>query len=286
VLGCSSTATPSSPCSVTSKMAAPPSSGADPVARRIASFPRRQLSADIRGYLRRNRGRLLLVAIGYLAIGAVGSVVEFYLLGHGPAFWYTFGAFHAFWLAVLVGMVGLGWLASSQPAILYLRGAFGEDNTTEVLKAARRKSVWGFVASMAVIGGDIDHLVVTRSGGVLAIDSKWSNEVTVDRLEAMAVAARKAARRAESIMRSEHVGTLKRERGARHRAGSASYAVRPVVVIWGAAGHRMPDSARRADVEFVAGPKLAQWLRTLDGELVDKAAARDLLARLADFRDR
>lgn len=204
----------------------------------------------------------------------------------GPLFWYLLGAFHALWIALALGMVGVIWLASSQTAVLNLRGALGEDNTTEVLKSARRKAIWGFVTGVETGGGDIDHLVVTRSGGVLAIDSKWRNEVTAELLETMAISARKAARRAESIMRSEHVGTLKRERGARHRAQTWSYVVRPVVVVWGAEGRRMPDSAMKTDVEFVAGPKLSKWLRSLDGQVVDKDAATDLLARLAEFRDR
>src|SRR4051794_3911069 len=108
-----------------------------------ASYPRRQLSADLRRYVRRNRGRFLVVSAGYLAIGAIASVAELLLLSHGSAFWYLLGAFHVLWLALLVGMVGLMWLASSQPAILYLRGALGEDNTTDILKAARRHAIWG-----------------------------------------------------------------------------------------------------------------------------------------------
>lgn len=48
----------------------------------------------------------------------------------------------------------------------------------------------------------------------------------------------------------------------------------------------MPAAAIKTDVEFVAGPELGQWLRLLEGEVVDKAVADDLLARLAHFRDR
>jgi hypothetical protein len=254
--------------------------------RSHVSFPRQQLAADLRSYLLRRRNRLLLVASVYLGFGAFVSVVEYLLLGHGAAFWYFFGAFHAVWIALLVGMLGLAWLASSQPAIRYLRGAYGEDNTTEILKAARRRSIWGFIAGMQTGDGDVDHLVVTRAGGVLAIDSKWRNEVTRELVETMATSARRAARRAESIMRSEHVGTLKRQRGARHRAAAASYTVRPVVVVWGTEGHQMSGKVTRGGVEFVPGPMLAKWLRSLEGEAVDKAAAKDLLQRLAAFRDR
>jgi hypothetical protein len=224
---------------------------------------------------------------GYVAIGAaVTALLVVFTQHRGPVLWYLLGAFNALWIALAIGMVGTMWLASSPRAIQYLRGALGEDNTTDVLKSARRGSIWGFVTGVETRGGDVDHLVVTRSGGVLAIDSKWRNEVTAELLETMANSARTAARRAESVMRSEHVGTLKRERGALHRAATASYIVRPVVVVWGAEGHRMPAAAIKTDVEFVAGPKLAKWLRSLEGEVVDKAAATDLLARLADFRDR
>ncbi len=57
----------------------------------------------------------------------------------------------------------------------------GESNTSEALKAARRQQViWGYIEGVAVTGADIDPLVVTRGGGVVAIDSKWRTEVTAD----------------------------------------------------------------------------------------------------------
>ncbi len=256
------------------------------MSRSEKSFPRRQLAADLRNYLRHNRLRLLLVGAYLFALGTIFSVVEYLLLQHVPAFWYGLGAVHATIVAVFVGMVGVMWLASSQRAILLLRGAFGEDNTTDVLKAARRKTIWGYVTSVEVASGDVDHVVVTRAGGVLAIDSKWRNEVTPDKISAMADSARKASRRAELIMRSEQVGTLKRDSRARHRSSGTAYQVRPIVVLWGAEGHRMPASAIHGDVEFVAGPNLAAWLRGIDGEHVDAASARDLLNRLAAFKVR
>lgn len=121
---------------------------------------------------------------------------------------------------------------------------------------------------------------------MLAIDSKWRNKVTADVLTSDAAAARAAARRAESILRSEHVGALKREARARHRDVGASFSVTPVVVIWGAVRHEMPDSAIREGVEFVPGEKLGAWLRARNDHPVDKTVANDLLERLAAFRDR
>ena len=48
-------------------------------------------------------------------------------------------------------------------------------------------------------GGDLDHLVVTRRGGLVAIDSNWRNQAsdTID----MAQAARRV-RRAEGLAQS------------------------------------------------------------------------------------
>ena len=66
----------------------------------------------------------------------------------------------------------------------------------------------------------------------------------------------------------------------------ASFSVTPVVVIWGAVRHEMPDSAMREGVEFVPGEKLGAWLTARNDQPVDKAVANDLLERLAAFRDR
>ena len=256
------------------------------MARRDRSFPRRQLTADRRRYFSSNRWRLIAFGAVYLGLGVAVTITEFLLLGHGPLFWYAFGVFHAVWLALLIGALVLMWLTSSPKAIHYLRGAFGEDNTTDVLKSARRTTIWGFVAGVETLGGDIDHLVVTRSGGVLAIDSKWCNKATPETLGKMAESARSAARRAESVIRSENVGTLKRDSTARHRIPDLSYRVRPVVVVWGAERHRMPESQAIAGVDFISGQKLAQWLRSLEGQNVDRVAAKDLLTRLTDFKNR
>ena len=72
-------------------------------------------------------------------------------------------------------MIGLAWLASSEPAlrdVRDVRGALGEGYTRDMLKsAAKKKAIWGFVEGIETRGGDIDDLVVTRSGGVLALDS-------------------------------------------------------------------------------------------------------------------
>ena len=116
--------------------------------------------------------------------------------------------------------------------------------------------IWGWVDSINLQAGDLDHLVVTRRGGLVAIDSKWRNQAN-DAID-MAQAARRVRTRAEGLTQS----LLKAERGARHRARANPLRVVPVVVLWGAAQHEVPDQARVEGIDFVAGRRLLVWLGT------------------------
>jgi hypothetical protein len=155
----------------------------------------------------------------------------------------------------------------------------GEDNTRSELQAAKRKRlIWGWVASITLQSGDIDHLVLTRRGGLVAIDTKGrtgANDV-FDR----ARAAHRAKSRAEALART----LLTRERGARHRSKDNPLSVTPVVVLWGAAQHTLPEDARCDGIEFIPGRSLKSWLAALDGEPVSKTEAADLHQRLENFR--
>src|SRR5690606_17366269 len=111
------------------------------------------------------------------------------------------------------------------------------------------------------------HLVVTRRGGLVAVDSKWRNRVN-DPVE-MARAAHKVRLRAEALTRDLLRGD---SRGMR-RARVNPLRVTPVVVLWGTAQHGMPVDAEVDGIRFVAGRELLGWLRTLDAEPVDKQAA-------------
>lgn len=254
---------------------------------KAASFPRQQLAVEFRAFLRRRRRHVLSLVAIEVGLTTLLSVVLLVFWNRGPVLWYVLGGLHMLLICAVPAAIAIAFLTNSRTAIWNLRGAMGESNTSEVLKAARKQQVvWGYIESVAVTGGDIDHLVVTCAGGVLAIDSKWRNKVTADVLTSDAAAARAAARRAESILRSEHVGALKREARARHRDIGASFSVTPVVVIWGAVRHEMPDSAIRDGVEFVPGEKLGAWLRARNDHPVAKTVANDLLKRLAAFRDR
>lgn len=147
-------------------------------------------------------------------------------------------------------------------------------------KAKRKRLVWGCVDSIELAVGDIDHLVVTRHGGLVAIDSKWRNTFNPSDRDKMAVTARRARLRAQGIVQS----VFARERAGSRSTGS-SIRVRPVVVVWGALQHEIPDNASVDGVDFVSGLQLLNWLKRLDGDPVDAPAARELLHRIESFRE-
>lgn len=143
-----------------------------------ASFPRQQLAVEFRAFLRRRRRHVLSLVAIEVGLTTLLSVVLLVFWNRGPVLWYVLGGLHMLLICAVPAAIAVAFLTNSRTAIWNLRGAMGESNTSEVLKAAKKhKVVWGYVESVAVSGGDIDHLVVTRAGGVLAIDSKWRNEV-------------------------------------------------------------------------------------------------------------
>lgn len=197
-----------------------------------------------------------------------------------PWLWYALGALHTVIVGGFIYMMNMSFLASDPEAIKHVRGSWGEENTREELKRAqRKKQIWGWVDSLTLERGDLDHLVVTRAGGVVAIDSKWRNAI-IDHA-AIVEAARRVQLRSEGVVRS----LLQIERGS-HRARGGSVRVTPLVVIWGAAQSDLPDVVRANSVEIVSGQGLRAWLRDRSGEPVTKDAADDLIRKLEIYRDR
>jgi hypothetical protein len=129
--------------------------------------------------------------------------------------WYLLGLAHA-------GLAAAGFISSTPPSWRTIRrrcptcGEHGaEDNTrTELERARRKRLVWGWVDSIELQVGDIDHLVVIRHGGMVAIDAKWRNQTTDEDVAATADSARRAGLRAEGLLRT----LLKAERRSRLRA--------------------------------------------------------------------
>jgi hypothetical protein len=223
-----------------------------------------------------------LVLAGLVVVGIIASEA-FLLLGlgaPGPLQWFLFGSISTLLVLALVAGLGLSFLVSDPVAIHQVRGAWGEENTRDELKRARRRGhIWGWVDSVTLAVGDIDHLVVTRHGGLVAIDSKWRTRVDSAGRDAMVREASDSRRRAEGVVRT----VLSRERTGR-RADGTSLRVRPAVVLWGSAQSTLPDGAAFEDVEFVRGRDLVRWLEALDGDAVDQAPADALLKSLEKYR--
>lgn len=232
-------------------------------------------------WARRNLKTVAVLTTGTLGL-LIGLTILLAALMPDSAFkWYVLGLLHAGVVAAYLYLLQSAFLAHDREAIWHLRGAWGEDNTRNELQRAKRKRlIWGWVDSITLQSGDLDHLVVTRQGGLVAIDSKWRNQHTADDALDMARAASKARLRAEGLAQT----LLLSQRGARHRGRINPVTVRPVVVLWGAAHHDAPDGAEIDGIEFVSGRRLVAWLAQLNGNPVTKDAAAELLTRLTDYR--
>jgi hypothetical protein len=244
-------------------------------------YSREALRGLRRAWLRRNRRFVILCVVVVTAL-LVATATWCILFSPGNRLsWYVVGLTHAALIGLCAHGLHTGLLPSDPDGLRHLRGAYGEENTREELKTARRRRlIWCWVDSIGLERGDLDHVVVTRPGGVLVLDSKWRNKVSSSDTQGMAVAAHRVRLRAEALTRS----LLQAER-ARHRARVDSVRVRPVVVLWGAEQHHLPRGAAEVDgIDFVAGRHLRTWLRQLDGDLVSKAAAAQLEALLLEFR--
>lgn len=248
---------------------------------KVRSYPARELRRRRRAWMGRNVGILAVVSSGTLLLGATVSVLIAWT-SEGQLQAYVLGALHVGLISVALHLVNAAFLANDSVAIHHLRGAWGEDNTrSELDRAKRKRLIWGSVDSIELRHGDIDHLVVTRRGGLVMIDSKWRNQIEErQHVSEMTRDASKAGARAAGVAR--HL--LRRDGRAKHRDRVDPISVTPVVVVWGAARRSVPENQVVDGVHFVDGRRLISWLSSLDGHPVPEDAARDLIARLEDFR--
>lgn len=244
------------------------------------AYSRRALKALLRSWLRRN-ARFLLVVAGCTVLFVIGITVTVRMtFPPSPVRPYVLGVLHAAAVGIVIHAMHSMFLAHERAAILHMRGAWGEENTRDELKRAKRKRIiWGWVDSINLQSGDIDHLVVTRRGGIIAIDSKWRSSEVTDH-EVMRASAARVRTRSQALAHT----LLRPERGS-HRARASAFEVRPAVVIWGAAQHAVPDDAQLGDIRFIGGRRLVPWLAELDGQTIEKGPAHDLLRRLERFRE-
>lgn len=245
---------------------------------KFSPYPRREYGRLFRSWVRRNVTALVVLSVGLLTLLALETVIFLYLMPDTGLKWWLLGILHAALVGVALHLVNAAFLAHEREAIWHLRGAWGEDATRDELGRARRKRlIWGWVDSISLEVGDLDHVVVTRNGGLLSIDSKWRSDGRDT--DAMARSAARARRRAEGVAQ----GLLKSERGT-HRAKGHAVTMRPLVVIWGPAQHQVPEQFEVDGIPFVGGRRLLAWLANLDGEPVSQDAAKETLQQLEQYR--
>ena len=158
-------------------------------------YSRRHFRRRLGVWLRLNLNLVLVVALGFVGLVAGVTTLRLAAMAESSFRSWLLGAIPTGMLAAYLHIVHLAFLAHDAEAIRHVRGAWGEDNTRDELQRAKRKKViWGWVDSLTLQHGDIDHLVVTRRGGLVAIDSKWRSQAndTVD----MARSAKKVRLRA------------------------------------------------------------------------------------------
>jgi len=247
---------------------------------KVKPYSRRRLKRLRKAWIRRNARLVAVLCIGLVVLLLLASALLLFVGQRSPMDWYLLGAIHAGFIASGLHLVNSAFFATDQEAIRQLRGAWGEENTRSELERAKRKGlIWGWVDSVTLAAGDIDHLVVTRSGGLVAIDTKWRDSADGGRQVKMARDAHKVRLRAEGVLRS----VLARGSGD-HRARSNPLEVTPVIVVWGPLQHHLPAGARVDEIDFVRGRQLVSWLKRRGGNPVSKRAADDLLRRVEAFR--
>ncbi len=245
------------------------------MSRRV-SYPRQQYRKLFREWSRSNARLLRWLAVADLGLIAV-MTASLWVMTSGDLRSYLLGVAHAVLVGLFLWVVHDGFLLNRKDAIHQLRGAWGEDNTTDVLRSARRRRrVWAWVDGVAVDGGDIDHVVATRHGGLVVMDSKWRSEI--DDPAPLVRSAQRSAQRTRGLVHS----VTERGRGRRRESGHDVPLV-PVVVVWGPAqqivlGHPVVDG-----VLFLPGRDLGRWIADLDGTPMERQFARELIERIRGF---
>lgn len=247
---------------------------------RFRPYPRRTYTHLFRAWAARNVLLFVAAGVGAAALLAFETAIVVMLMPHNGFRWWFLGTVQTAVVAAFLHLLNAAFLAHEREAIWQLRGAWGEEATRDELRRARRKRlVWGWVDSINLQAGDLDHLVVTRNGGLVAVDSKWRSDGKD--VQEMARSASRARTRAEGVART----LLSANRGS-HRARSQAVTVRPLVVVWGPAQHQVPDDCEINGIPFVGGRRLIDWLAHLDGDQVTKEAAADTITKLKQFRAR
>ncbi len=171
---------------------------------------------------------------------------------------------HGYWLGLAQGLLALVFtiflsalLLTYSGAAWKLAGAWGESNTRDVLRVARRKGmIWGWVDTMKFSGTDIDHIVVTKMG-LLALDSKWhARELDAATIHRDVKSAKSSAGKLRTALKSRNLRDISIDL-------PSELPVRPAVVVWGVAEKQLLECEQLHDgVVFIAGKNLRRWVES------------------------
>jgi hypothetical protein len=240
----------------------------DPTSRRRAGKQVRvMLRADIRGALRANWRRLVVVFVGWLVLVVVVNSTS---TAFGSSDYVA-----GFSVGLMVGVLPLLWrtFLIGRGIAPRLMGAEAEEWTAAEL--ARLDPRWWAIYHHVPLGlSDVDHVAV-GPGRVYAIETKWTARGDVDRfLKGAGWQASRQAKELERVMRA---------RGVRSE-------VIPLLVVWGPGiATSLGERPRmQGDVRVVAGANAKDWLRRMknaaDRTEVDSAALVAIEAHVRDPR--
>src|SRR3954454_10815355 len=237
--------------------------GADMFRQRHA-YTRRVFRQSLRRWMRGN-----IKAIAAFLIAAVGVIAFMRFTVQSP---FLRGLLDGLAISGLVCSLTVAFLLTSG-AIYQLGGGWGEDNTKDQLRIARKRGLlWGAVPNVEVSGADIDHLVLAPAGA-FALETKWHfSELDVKALDRDVHSAVKHAATARSVLRSADIGM--------------AMDVTPVVVVWGRGQRELPTAGiEHQGVAVVAGADLPQWMERCRHGRLGEDHAEALLAKLESFAD-
>jgi hypothetical protein len=235
----------------------------------VGGWNRRELIASMRSWSRANWTTLcvLIVAMGGAAIGLS--------LLLGPSYWGGFaaGALVAVLIVLLVvaPVVGSGELHR-------VWGVEGERATAELLESRqRRRQGWDVVHGLELGGHEIDH-IASGPGGVLAIETKWTNHrwsVVDGTLRGpLSDPIRQASRSARQVQ-----ALLSGPTG-----GRIAVVVDAFLVIWGPGCPEIPDGMTVIDgVQVVSGRDLSRFVSRLDSSEAGHENWRDAQVVLREY---
>jgi len=94
------------------------------------AYSRRKFGALLREWAGRNKGLMLWMLLGLVALLAFETVIDLRFIP-GPARWYLLGLLHAGLCAAAAVLLLLAFFAHEGQAIFQMRGAWGEKDTRD-----------------------------------------------------------------------------------------------------------------------------------------------------------